>query len=108
MEVDNKKAKYYYELAAMGGCLEARNNLGCYEGEAGNYHRAMKHFVIAAKTGYKASMEGVKRGFQMGYVTKDEYAQTLRSYQKWCDEMKSDARERVEPLFVEMRRRGIV
>jgi len=31
VEVDMKKAKYYYELAAIGGCVDARNNLGYIE-----------------------------------------------------------------------------
>ena len=102
VERDMKKTKYYYELAAMGGCLEARNNLGCMEGDAGNYHRAMKHFVIAAKTGYKSSMEGVKRGFQMGFVTKDDYANTLRAYQKSLDETKSDQRDEATAFYAEI------
>ena len=29
VEVDKKKAKYYYELAAMNGDVQARYNLGC-------------------------------------------------------------------------------
>ena len=29
VERDMKKAKYYYELAAMGGDVDARHNLGC-------------------------------------------------------------------------------
>jgi len=31
VEVDKKKAIHYYELAAMGGDVSARNNLGCLE-----------------------------------------------------------------------------
>ena len=31
-----------------------------------------------------------------GVVTKDEYANTLRAYQKMKDEMKSDDRDRAE------------
>ena len=38
--VDQKKAKHYYELAAMGGDIYARHNLGCKELNAGNYQRA--------------------------------------------------------------------
>ena len=32
MEIDEKKAEHYYELAAMNGSVHARHNLGCAEG----------------------------------------------------------------------------
>ena len=96
IEVDMKKAKYYYELAAMKGNLQARVNVGSAEGKAGNHHRAMKHFMISAKAGHEEALDGVKKGFLKGLVTKDEYASTLRAYQKIQDEMKSNAREKAE------------
>ena len=36
VEVDKKKAKHFYELAAMNGSVDARYNLGCFEERAGN------------------------------------------------------------------------
>ena len=57
MEIDKKKAKHYWELAAMGGDVHARNNLGALEGRAGNWELAIKHFLISAPT--------TKRVFQM-------------------------------------------
>jgi TPR repeat protein len=92
VEVDKKKAKHYYELAAINGSLHARHNLGCAESRAGNYQRAFKHFTLAASAGYEKSLDGVKGGFMDGHVTKEEYESTLREYQKSQDEMKSDAR----------------
>ena len=91
---DMKKAKHYYELAAMNGHVNARNNLGAFEGQTGNYQRAMKHFLIAARAGSKISLDTVKQGYIHGRVTKEEYANTLREYQKSQDEMKSEARDR--------------
>ena len=41
VEVDKKKAKHYYEQAAMIGSVTARYNLGRSEGKAGN-HRLRK------------------------------------------------------------------
>ena len=93
VEVDTEKAKYYYELAAIGGDTDARHNLGCIEKGTGNHYRAMKHFVIAAKSGDNESLDKVKKGFRVGRVTKDEYENTLRAYQKSQDEMKSEARD---------------
>ena len=82
VEVDKKKAKYYYELAAMHGNVDARYNLGCVEKEAGNYNRAFKHFILSARAGYKEALDDVRIGFKRGYVTTDEYANTLRAYQQ--------------------------
>ena len=92
--IDKKKARHYYELAAMRGSVKARNNLGVLDSEAGNYDRAMKHFIIAASVGFKFSLDSVKRGYMAGHVTKEQYANTLREYQKSQDEMKSDARDK--------------
>ena len=94
VEIDKKKAMYYNELAAMNGSVMARHNLGADEYEAGNYHRAMKHYVISARAGYKPSLGLVKNGYMLGDVTKEEYANALRAYQKIQDETKSDIRDK--------------
>ena len=106
--MDKKKAKYYWELAAINGDLNARHNLGCEEFEAGNIARAYKHYILAAKAGFKMSLDEVKEGFMEGYVTKDEYANTLRAYQKRCDEMKSKDRDKaIEFEEFAQERRGL-
>ena len=92
--IDKKKAKHYYELAAMNGDIDARHNLGCMEGQAGNHQREFKHFKLAAMAGHKLSLNSVKDGYMNGHVTKDQYADSLREYQKSQDEMKSDARDK--------------
>ena len=95
VEVDTKKAIHYHERAAMKGHIKARNNLGCLErGANRNDSRAMKHFLLAARAGHtNALKDKVKDGYMHGRVTKEEYANTLRAYQKSQDEMKSDARD---------------
>ena len=101
VEFDMNKAKHYYELAAMGGDLLARNNLGCLEGtgKAGNEERAFKHYIIAARAGLKLSLDNVKKGFMKGVVTKEEYASTLRCYYDRQAEMKSDARDKAAAYY---------
>ena len=94
VEVDKKKAKHYFELAAMGGDAAARNNLGCSERQAGNDHRAIKHMIMAAKAGDELSLNTVKHCFMHGIITKDEYANTLRAHHERQKEMKSDARDK--------------
>ena len=92
--MDKKKATHYWELAAMNGDVDARHNLGADDYDAGNYHWAFKHYIIAASDGFKVSLDMVKQGYMDGHVTKNECANTLCAYQKRQDEMKSDARDK--------------
>ena len=93
VERDEKKAKYYDELAAMGGNVNARHNLGCFEEEAGNMDRAVKHYVIAAGCGDNESLENIKQMFMNGHAAKDDYAKALQVYQAYLGEVKSAQRD---------------
>ena len=79
VEVDMEKAKYYFGLACMKGSISARINLGIFESkQTGNYERAFKHWIIAARAGNEDALDWVKKkGFMNGFVTKDEYADTF-------------------------------
>jgi len=92
-EKDKKKAIQHYKLAAIGGHERARHWFGTIEMSNGNINHAMKHFMIAAKSGEEKSLKKVGVGYKAGLITKDEYANTLRSYQVSVDEMKSKQRE---------------
>ena len=94
VDIDKKKAKHFYELAAMGGDVDARYNLGMIEGKAGNSLRAKKHLILSANAGHKGSLDWMKNGYKYGIVTKDDYANALRAYQQLHDEMKSKDRDR--------------
>lgn len=93
VEVDEKKAEYYAELAAIEGELMARHNLGCYEGNLGNMDRALKHWMIAVKDGCANSLEDIKLLYSKGHATKDDYTKALRYYQAYLNEVKSDQRD---------------
>ena len=99
VEVDKKKAKHCYELAAMNGSVHARHNLGCSGGNARNIQRAYKHCLLAARAGYAKSLDVVKKGYMNGYITKEEYANTLQDYQKSQDETKSEARDKARAFY---------
>ena len=43
--------------------------------------------------------DAMKDGFMKGYVTKDDYANTLHAYQQRHNEMKSDNRDKTEEYF---------
>ena len=86
-------AKHYYELSAMEGCETARHNLGVGEENAGNYDRALKHHMIAVRGGDTDSVKEIQRMYTDGHVTKDQYANALRSHQAYVNEIKSDQRD---------------
>lgn len=94
VDQDIKKAKHYFELGAMNGHIKARRTLVLLENAAGNHDRASKHSIIGARAGHEDSLEGVKLDYMNGLVTKEEYANTLREYQKRQDETKSDVRDK--------------
>jgi len=94
VEKDTRKETYHLQLGAMGGDVCARYNLGCNEDNAGNMDRAFKHWMISANDGYDVSMKAVQEGYEIGFVTKDDYAKTIRAYYNSIAEMKSDDRDR--------------
>jgi TPR repeat protein len=96
VEKDEKKELYHLEETAIGGHPQARYNLGCYEGNAGRYDRACRHFIIAAKLGFDDALERVKEGFSRGVVSKEDYASALRGHQTAVDATKSQQREEAE------------
>jgi len=99
VERDTKKAKHYYELAAMGGECTARHNLGVLEWNAGNMSRAVKHFMISAGDGCDGSLEKIRKGFMKGVATKADFEKALRAHKEAKDEMKSDQREAVAAFY---------
>ena len=92
VEFDMDETIQHLEIAAVGGYEMARHLLGLIEAQSGNIDRSMKHFMIAARSGNAESLKVVGEGYKDRYVTKDEYAKTLRAYQHSCDEMKSEQR----------------
>ena len=93
VEVDEKKFRNYYELAAIGGSSLARYNLGVVELRVGNIERALKHFMIAVKDGDSKALQGIKRMHEYGDATKDDYTNALQSYQSYLSEIKSNQRD---------------
>ena len=93
VEVDYKKAVHYYELAAMAGDVESRHNLGNNEVRAGNFDRALKHYMIAASAGLSDSLEMIKQMYKNGDATKDDYMTALRLYQEYLVGIKSRQRD---------------
>ena len=98
VEEDHNEAAYYYKLAAIGGHEVARHILGILEEVNGNFDRAMKHYIIGARSGDDKSLKEIGKGYKYGLVTKDEYASTLRAHKECQDRMKSAQREEAAHL----------
>ena len=94
VDVDKKKARYYYEQAAIRGDLKARCNLGYLEKKAGNMNRSLKHLMIAVRDGHNESLEAIKRFYSIGHETKDDYMKALQLYQAYLGEIKSPQRDK--------------
>ena len=97
VEIDKKKADHYFKLAAVGGDVHARHNLGVYEENAGNTNRALKHYMIAAacgqSIGHNNTLVAIQELYTNGHATKDDYAKALRAYQAYLAEIKSTQRD---------------
>jgi tetratricopeptide (TPR) repeat protein len=87
-----KKAKFYYEAAAMAGHEVARSNLGSLEADYGNIERAAKHWTIAASAGCYHAMYKLRTLFEKGYVSRELIDSSLMAYNDSCAEMRSGAR----------------
>ncbi|EJK53126.1 hypothetical protein THAOC_27495, partial [Thalassiosira oceanica] len=104
VQEEKAKAIQLWTKAAMQGHAESRHNLGCIEKEEkGNHDRAVRHFLISAKVGYKTSLEVVKRMFMGGVATKEQYAEALKGYQDAVEEMKSHDRDEAKRLWSAIR-----
>ena len=98
VERDEKKAVHYFELAANGGSVFAKHNIGDLEKEAGNTDGALKHFMIAVGFGYNDSLKTIQQMYKDGRATKGDYAKALLAYQAYLSEIKSDQRDKAAAL----------
>ena len=98
-----KKAKHYWELAAMKGDAIARHNLGIMEHRRGNMDRAVKHYMISVKGGYPDSLKKIQDLYSKGHATKEDYTKALQLYQEYLGETKSAHRDKAAAAKVEYR-----
>ncbi len=96
VDVDRKKEIHHLEKAAIGGHHKAKNSLGQEEWNNGQYERAMKHTIIAAKLGDDESVNNLRMGYEKGVLSKEDFAEALRAHQVAVDAMKSPQRDAAE------------
>ena len=86
---DKAKGLRCLESAAMQGDATSRDFLGLVELGNGEYDRAVRHFLISVKMGYKDSLDAMKEMLARGLATKGQYEEALKGYQDAVEEMKS-------------------
>ena len=107
VEKDEKKQLHHTEQAAIAGHPRARHNLGWFEWQNGQYDRAAKHFIIAAKLGFEASLKAVRTCYKDGHVSEEDLEAAFRAYQAAIAAMKSPQREEAAEFLAECEREGI-
>ena len=94
VEKDEKRELHHVEQAAIGGHHMARHDLGVKEWEKnGRMDRAVRHWIIAANLGFDRSLDNIKNGYKIGYVSKEVLAASLRGYHAAIEATKSPQRK---------------
>ena len=104
VEQDIEKALEYHCKAAELDFIPAFNLIGFLLMLKGEIGEAMLNLRKAAICGDSSEhlFDELRQGFVNGYITREEYAFTLRENQKACNEMKSDARENYKKVIEDM------
>ena len=102
VEKDIGRALAYYEKAAIGGCPEAFIASGSLLMRTGSIEAGLINYRKAAMCGlsgeYSYIFGDLRHGYRDGYITKEEFAFTLRENQKASNEMKSESREMMKKI----------
>ena len=107
VEENLSKAMEIYEVAAKKGSVQAHQNLAAFHSEHQNNHECIKHLTVAASAGFEDAMNDLMNAYKTynnELLSKEELAQTLRSYQMSSNEMKSKDRDDAR---VAMRKAGL-
>ena len=100
VERDMEKGMGHYHKSAELGVMHAFSVIGRFHLTVGEIEEGILNLRKAAMCGTSMGDDSIfkdlRDGFKYGYITKDEYAFTLREYQAPCNEMKSDMREQWE------------
>ena len=103
LEVDKDKAQELWESAAKTGNVESRHMLGRSEFSKKNMIDAVRHWRIAAASGYCHSMNALITFFEKGRLSHKDLAKSLRARDKACLDTRSDLRDRNRVFMDNMR-----
>ena len=94
VEQDDDKALEYFQKAAELDFIPAFYTVGNFLIHKGEIEEGMLNLRKAAMCGLSddSLFDLLRNGFKVGFITKEEYAYTLKENQKACNEMKSESR----------------
>jgi TPR repeat protein len=103
LEVDKEKGRNLLESAAKGGNVKARFTLGRDELSKGNIIDSVRHWHIAAASGFEHAMVALIIFFEGGELRHKDLARSLRASDKACLDIRSDSRDRylTSPVHLE-------
>jgi len=90
---DSQLTKYYWKLAAMGGSVNARYNLGIAEESAGSIDRAIRHYKIAVAAGDIESLTQIHQLLLNGHATKKDLLAAFDTRTAYIDKIRSEHRD---------------
>ncbi|KAL7539004.1 hypothetical protein ACHAWF_006264, partial [Thalassiosira exigua] len=99
VEIENTKAKHYFQLSTIGGSAYSRHILGQLEANAGNIDIALKHWLISAYAGWDPSLDSIRFCYKCKVATKGDYEKALRAHKSATDDMKSPQRDTAAEQF---------
>ena len=101
VDKDIAQAIKLFQTATEGGSVLAFAAMGDMFYEMGDIENAMLSYRKAAICGLDDEdlFKEIRDGFRAGFITKEEYAFTLREHQKVSNEMKSASRTEARRLF---------
>ena len=102
---DKTKALRHWEKAAIQGHANSRTSLGVSETNKGNYERAVRHFLIAAKLGDGVALNHIKTLVVDGNANIRHFAEALKGYQESVGEAKSPERDEATRMAARNNRR---
>jgi len=93
LEKDERKALHYSQLAAMGGDVTARFNLGV---SCARMEDTIEHWKIAAGSGFELALDKIEMLLKCNALSEEAYESVLTTYLSSRDELKSAEREMAE------------
>jgi len=69
------------------------------ENNEGNMDRAMKHYMIAVRSGRQEALADIKKLYTIGQASKDDFMKALQSYQIYLGEIKSNQRDKAAATY---------
>ena len=83
----------YSEEGVRRGHYSCRELLADHANQSGNQEEAIRQYMMAACSGHETMMENVMRYYRQGFLSKDDFATTLRAHKAANDKRRSKPRD---------------